>query len=201
MALLWLDLETTGLDSHNDAILEVAWTLTDADLKDIGNTYVRSRLVDCGPDEFKRLQDANEFVLMMHATSGLTDDLMDPVLPHWSLEEIAAEIHHELLHHLLPEEPVYLAGASVHFDLGFIRAQMPELAQRLSHRVYDTSTLKAFFESLSIQHGVENAGQHRALNDVVEVLEVARRFREYVETTKAVSLAATGGIVGNGAEK
>lgn len=190
MALLWLDLETTGLSATDDAIVEVAWTLTDSELRPITNSdEVKTMLVDLGTDEWSRLANARQIVLDMHTDSGLIDELQDPMLEHYSLEEIASDIMNEIDVCVPSEEPIYLAGASVHFDLGFIRAWMPELASRLSHRVYDTSTLKAFFEGIVV-HGVENEGQHRAANDVREVLEVARRYRTWTTDMQAITTAA-----------
>jgi oligoribonuclease (3'-5' exoribonuclease) len=196
MALLWLDLETTGLSAVNDAILEVAWTLTDAELRPMIDGEVRTGLVDLGPIEFKLLTGAPQVVFEMHAKSGLTKDLSNPLLNHYSLEEIASDIVNEL-HVNVPEgEAIYLAGASVHFDLGFLRSQMPELAVHLSHRVYDTSTLKAFFESIGVEHGVVNENQHRAKDDVIETLAVARRYREWAQTMQRSVYAMTGEVIG-----
>lgn len=53
--LMWTDFETTGLNPQMDTILEVAWTLTDAELNML--TPLRSRL--CSIDPGNRRRDAN----------------------------------------------------------------------------------------------------------------------------------------------
>lgn len=194
MALLWLDLETTGLSAREDYILEVAWTVTDENLLDLlplGDGEVRTMLVDCGGAELGRLAAAPDVVKEMHERSGLIADLTDIMALHYSLEEIGEDIGNDIARYVEASEPVYLAGASVHFDLGFLREHLPEVAARASHRVYDTSTLKAFFESIGVEHGIVNENQHRAKDDVIETLAVARRYREWVQTVQAMAMEAT----------
>lgn len=175
--LFWVDFETTGLDPVNDHILEVAWTFTDDKLNDLYDPpRVGSTVIEPSVDAFARLRQ-NSYVLKMHEDSGLAQDLMLPNT--YQLKEVESAILYSLraaASSLGLTEPVYLAGASVHFDLAFIRTWMPRLADRVSHRVYDTSTLKAFFGEF-IEHDVENTGKHRAKNDVEECLAIARFYR------------------------
>lgn len=173
--LLWLDLETTGLVPTEDHILEVAWTLTHGDLSPI-LTDVWEYVITTDPLVFDAR--VNDYVRKMHTDSGLLEAISQT---GYSRSYVEAKIVSDLNKALgVIDEPIYLAGASVHFDKAFIDFWMPSLSKMLSHRVYDTSTLKAFFEPLGIQHGVENTGQHRAANDVREVLSVARAYRDHM---------------------
>lgn len=191
--LLWLDLETTGLDPQEDLILEVAWHFTDGNLNDLDDKGTDHAVVSLMPSEKKYAWSRMiPYVIEMHTGSGLLRDL-DYGL-NLLLEDIESQIVDELAHFTENGRPVFLAGASVHFDKGFIESYMPRLFKKVSHRVYDTSTLKAFFGSLGVEHDVINAGQHRAANDVDEVLAVARYYRHWVEDVaeQARHVALTG---------
>ena len=178
MNLLWLDLETTERDPQKDFILEVAYYGSDSKLRPL---HPAERIVNhvIAPRDgmWARLAES-EYVTKMHTDSGLIEDL-----DFFGLDTLGM-VENEIISYLETHangEAWMLAGASVHFDLDFIKVHMWRLATYLSHRVYDTSTLKTFFESMNMHHDVINEGQHRAFNDVAEVLEVARRYREGVQ--------------------
>ena len=186
MTLLWLDLETTGTDPSGDYILEVAWTITDSLLRNDGRA-IRSYVIEVGSEAFYRLKN-NDFVTAMHTKSGLYNEIVDDefIFPLDLVEKMILEdIAEWEVTHAKEDGPWFLAGASVHFDLGFIRGHMPTLAAQLSHRVYDTSTLKAFFhEFFAIK--IVNTAPHRAAADVQEVLTYAQTARNVMVETKKV---------------
>jgi oligoribonuclease len=173
--LLFLDLETTGLDPNRDHMLEVAWTLTHQNL-DEHQVGVREALVTPTTLEIWDRIEANSIVFQMHTQSELYHDLQYSQTT-LLLDDIEDQILADVNNSVGTDRPVHLAGASVHFDKGFIHHWMPRLDQRLSHRIFDTSTLKAFFDSLQIHHDVHNPRPHRAANDVREVLEISRFYR------------------------
>lgn len=195
MPLLHADLETTGLDKDTDHILEVAWTLTDNSLRSPWPVPVNGRVITPNPETWDLIA-ASQFIQDMHGPTGLLKDLGDFIRT-----DDLASVEREILGDIEEYEASgrgsqtwYLAGASVHFDLGFIQHWMPNLAKRLHHRVFDTSTLRAFFQALGIDHGVVNPMPHRAVHDVEEMLEMSRRYRKFTKELIRQADWSAGGV-------
>lgn len=178
--LLWIDLETTGLEPQEDYILEVAWQLTDNNIVAVDDMYTRITEV---PAQAWMAIAESPVVWEMHDTSGLLADYENC----WAgermnrIEDVEDQILAQI-EQLNAEEPIMVAGFSVHFDLGFIREHMPRLARVLSHRVYDVTTLKTFFKSFNVSATYENVGKHRAYWDTLEAMSIARDYRQFVHT-------------------
>lgn len=171
--LLWIDLETTGLDPQGDHIVEVAWMTSYDDLS--ARSHVHTYVVDLSPAARKQLAE-NPFVLDMHKTSGLLEDL-DGRGPVFRIEDIEDDIIAALKRETVSGDRISVAGFSVHFDLAFINEHMPRLAELLSHRVFDVSTLRTFFREINIESSYENRNKHRAGDDVIESYYVALEYR------------------------
>lgn len=171
--LLWIDLETTGLDPVSDHIVEVAWMTSYDDLT--ARSHVNSYVIDLSPVARKQLME-NPFVLDMHKTSGLLDDLDAIPGNVFRIEDVEEQIIGALKRETFADERISVAGFSVHFDLAFINEHMPRLAELLSHRIYDVSTLRTFFRELGVEPDFDNQRKHRAANDVLESYDVARYY-------------------------
>ncbi len=169
--LVWVDVETTGLDPHTDSLLEVGLAITDADLNVTG---VISRVI--APTR-KLLEHADDVVREMHHKSGLADDLRDG----WALalREVEPELVAWLGTKVVPREAP-MCGSSVGFDRAFLAEHMPSLAGLFHYRSIDVSTVKELVERWYPDGPVapEKVGLHRALPDIQDSIGLLRFYRE-----------------------
>lgn len=173
MKLLWLDLETEGLDPATCSILEVAVSV--ADLASPLNATPLYHAVLGTSDE--RVSKLHPIVFDMHTKNGLLTECLRS-------GKTVADVERDLLA-LIPaspdkEEMPVLAGSSIHFDHSFLRVHCPELSGRLSHRHYDVTAVKFFCQSLGMAKPPKAEAAHRAAEDIVASIEDARRCVDFV---------------------
>jgi oligoribonuclease len=176
---VWLDLETTGLDPHapGAAILEWAIVLA-ADDRD-GDMSEVERMTSLVRPTGDPTASMDPYVVEMHTKNGLLDELAgcgyetpdtaetDAILAAWAEAQAPGKGR------------LTLAGASVHFDLAWIRVHFPRFAAKLSHRVFDVSTLKAAERAWAGPFAdAPRDGAHRALPDVLASLAEAKAIRQ-----------------------
>lgn len=168
--ILFLDLETTGLDPDNDRILEVGAVLVTTDLKHIAAVHK----IFAAPRRVDMLDTID-----MHSDSGL----MDQIAREEEKERVAdvREVEEELIdwlvgRHLIRSKTLEIAGFSIHFDRSFLRVHMPRLHGWLSHRMIDVSTIRSLHRRW-IGEPRKQAQAHRALADCEEAIAELRSYR------------------------
>ncbi|MDR2748816.1 MAG: oligoribonuclease [Bifidobacteriaceae bacterium] len=159
-ALLWIDLEMTGLDPEKDKILEVAAIITNWKLEKIA-TYQAAQKVD------EKLVKERMVGPFWDGVSTTRDKLISQ---NAAAKKSAKAVEKELLDFINPyfenATPV-LAGNSIHQDRLFIAKEWKTLNQKLHYRMLDVSSLKLVFENVySIQFIKKKT--HRALDDIEE---------------------------------
>lgn len=204
-ALLFLDVESTGLDPHIEHLLEITAVLTS-----FQHPYTETRrrsLLVFGPGSHRLLAgECDPFIQDMHERSGLTAALRSVVEPletthanvmlRYVLEdeerrpvtgriEFAEKVLLDLVDSVGPiedkDERVVLAGSTVAFDQGFLRVHMPELTKRLSYRTFDVSALRMFAQGLGWQAPPRGEIAHRTSADVDYSLSLAREIGRWVQ--------------------
>lgn len=170
-ALVWIDLEMTGLDPASDRILEIACIVTDGRL----NSVIEGPdVVVHEPEEV--LAGMNEWCQTHHVASGLVDRVRESGT---SLAEAEAQILAFVEEHTVAGNAL-LAGNSVYVDLRFLQAYMPALAIRFPHVLVDVSTVRALSQRWfprDAQRAPRKKETHRALSDIRESIEELRFLR------------------------
>jgi oligoribonuclease len=182
---LWIDLETTGLDPDNDRIIEVGWFLSDQ-IEQV--TAPQSVLIT--PDKIAwELMQQDLFVQTMHTENDLLKDM--EAFGTIMVDDVEDQILDDLERY--HDDVIILAGASVHFDRGFIRNWMPRLDRRLIHRHLDVSTLRMFFNDSGFRsYGEkERPTVHRALQDDEDAHNLYTRYLELVRELERSSINRT----------
>lgn len=176
--LAWVDVETTGLNSNESHLLEVALIVTDWDLNVLDEGYSRPVAYSAGTAEGLR-DSSNEFVRKMHDKTGLWERLEGPdAMP---LERIDSDM--EIYLRMFAPEPrqARLAGNSVFLDLEFTRAFLPKFYKHLHYRFFDVTGLQeAAHRWLDVPH-FEKRLEHSALSDIRESIEQARFIKEHLQ--------------------
>lgn len=173
MNLLWLDLETSGLDVETSSILEIATIITDKDLKVLAEGPA---LVIHQPEEVLARMD--EWCKEQHSISGLIEEVRRSGVSLKQAEEETLAV----VTAYCPPQACPLCGNSICFDRRFLIRYMPKLNEFLSYRNLDVSTVKElvgrWYPGQTI--GNSKTSKHRALSDIRESIEELRHYRKTV---------------------
>ena len=161
--IIWVDLETTGLDPQADSILEV-YMASAPFLDPFNATPLYHAVLKYDPIP-SVLDTHHPTVREMHTKNGLWEECRGPNAK--SFEEVRED-----LYRLVPIEaekddmPIW-GGSTVSFDRDFIREHFPYVAKRFSHRLYDITALKLFCASMGMPK-IPKGEAHRAEADIAE---------------------------------
>jgi oligoribonuclease len=176
--MVWVDLETTGLDPNNDSILEIAVLVTQGTNFDevYGTSYVL-------PLPVRTINSFHPAVLEMHGRTGLFVECANSSTQLARVElQIIAGLR-SAMDYVDSFGPI--CGSSPHFDRRFLEVHMPGLAKFFSYRTFDVSTLRQAYVNL-IQMGGEAPAvdpdntQHRAMADIRRSVQRAREITKYL---------------------
>jgi oligoribonuclease len=170
-ALVWLDMEMTGLNPDSDRIIELAVVITNSDLETVAESAV---WVVHQPDAV--LDAMDEWNTKTHGKSGLVAKVKASVLTEAEVEAQCLEF----LHRHVPAGKSPMCGNSICQDRRFMARYMPKLEAYFHYRNLDVSTLKELCKRWKpeVAKGVKKGGKHEALADIYESIEEMRYYRD-----------------------
>jgi len=172
-ALIWIDMEMSGLNPETDRILEIAVVITDSQLNTVAEAPV---LVVHQPDAV--LDAMDNWNKSTHGKSGLIDRVKASKM---SEAEAEAKMIEFLAQHV-PSGASPICGNSVHQDRRFLVRYMPKLDAFFHYRLIDVSTLKELARRWKpdVLNGMVKHGKHEALADIHESIEELRYYRAQI---------------------
>src|SRR5205814_7822445 len=171
-ALIWIDLEMTGLNPDADRIIEMAIIITDGMLNVMAEgpviaVHQPAALLD-GMDEWNK---------RTHGASGLIDRVRAS-----TVTEGMAERHMlDFIGRYVPAKRSPMCGNSICQDRRFLARTMPALEAWFHYRNLDVSTLKELATRWkpAVAGGFQKKSTHKAIDDIRESIEELRYYREH----------------------
>lgn len=174
--LVWIDIETTGLEPYGNVMLELGLVATDNDLDLVDSFHaVIAYRDDIAYEE--------EFIRNMHTASGLWDEC---IASTYALREAEADACDWMARVGGKASP--MAGSTPHFDRSFLKVHMPRLEDQFHYRNADVSSMREFARRW-FPEMIEPTpiGAHRALSDISDTLVLARYYRAELFGKRPVS--------------
>lgn len=166
--LLWIDVETDGLDPGSGHLLEVELLATNSDLEPLDEGFF-------SPIRFDGSVDA--FIGRMHGPNGLLAECR--AAP--PLDEVARWCRAYVARHLAATPDVLVAGSSVSFDRRWLDAYMPGLLDRLGHRSLDVSAVDEASRLWAPDVRAarpDRTTDHRVRHCLADSIALARHYKE-----------------------
>lgn len=185
-----LDLESTGLNPHEELILEVGVLLIDRrfDIVDTLQVVISSPSTRFRIHELKKLAEKGDEgaarVVEMHTANGLFKAI--EAENGLSRDEAVDQLQHFIDQHGAAGLP--LTGSSVHFDRRFLQEQMPHVERLFHYRNIDVSSIREWVATYRpelfrdfVEPQRENLHPrmlHRAVSDCKDTLDELRLYTE-----------------------
>ncbi len=178
--ILWIDLETSGLDPERDWLLEIGAVLTNANLDPVSDYWAWRPYV---PGLNAVVRNCDTYVREMHEKSGLWQALSDDGNDGPGYVEIEREIIALMARAGAtsgPEGKVALAGSGVgRFDSRWLDVHFPMLMRHVEYWALDIGAVRRFLGYSEKGHlcPPSESKVHRAVPDVYAHLGEARMYR------------------------
>jgi len=171
-ALVWIDLEMTGLSPDNDRIIEIATIITDNQL----NVVAEGPVIAIRQPEYLLLA-MDEWNTKTHTETGLVQRVRASTYNEAEAEKETLSF----IQQFVPKNRSPLCGNSICQDRRFLYRYMPRLEEWMHYRNLDVSAIKELARrwAPAIYEGVSKNNSHKALDDIRESIEELRYYRQH----------------------
>lgn len=171
-ALIWIDLEMTGLDTVRDEIIEIATIVTDDDLNILAEGPVLA--IKVADTVLNNMDDWNK---NQHGQSGLIDRVRRSNVTLADAQTATLEF----LAKWVDKGVSPMCGNSICQDRRFLARQMPDLEAYFHYRNLDVSSVKelCYRWRPDVANSYQKGGTHLALDDVRDSIRELRHYREH----------------------
>ena len=170
--LFWFDCEMTGLDVHQDSLLEVGLKVSNPSASFIidGPSYViHSKL--------QKLQAMNKWCVATHQANNLWSESISSTIT----VEHAEENLINFIKTLPPQDVRYMAGSSIWCDRIFLQKYMPNLIKMFHYRLIDVSSLKIIFQlHVDKPYAAIKSDKHRVMDDIDASIQEYRYYLQHM---------------------
>ena len=180
--IAWIDVETSGLEAHRDALLEVACIVTDAKLNVLDEVGYHAVIWHSNAEVSELMKASSDFVIKMHTDTGLWAKL--------SHGKIISQVEHELHSYLAgfgAPKTMPLGGNSVALDQNFLKVHLPKVHNHLDYHMRDVSTIAGLAFDWFDLPWFQKKSDHTAMTDIKESIRELKHYRDTVfrSTTKS----------------
>jgi len=162
----------TGLDTNNDAIIEIATIVTDDQLNVVAEGPI---IAIHQPDS--ALEAMDEWNTKQHGGSGLTERVKNSTTTEAEAERQTLEF---LAEHV-PAGVSPMCGNSICQDRRFMARIMPELEAYFHYRNLDVSSFKELARRWApkVEKSFKKNGSHLAMDDIRDSIRELQHYREH----------------------
>ncbi len=162
----------TGLDTVNDAIIEIATLITNTDLEILAEGPV---IAIHQPQE--KLAAMDEWNTKQHGQSGLIERVKNSPFHTEQAEQMTLDF----LRQWVPAGKSPMCGNSICQDRRFLARLMPELETYFHYRNLDVSSVKILAQHWkpAVSESLKKEGNHLAMDDIKDSVAELRHYREY----------------------
>ena len=171
-ALIWIDLEMTGLNPETDRIIELAIIITDNQLNVVAEGPVLA--VHQAQSVLDAMDDWNK---RTHTQTGLLERVKLSTFNELDVERMALQF----VQKYVAKNKSPMCGSSICQDRRFMARLMPELEAWFHYRNLDVSTLKELMLRWrpELANGLVKKNTHRALDDIRESIQELDYYRTH----------------------